>query len=126
MKIWKLVSGLFSIIFSVLVFFQSALAGLGNALEDNGEVGGTGGLIVSMVLLVVGILSIVIRNSNSKGGNIATIILCAIAALVGFTSAGSYSDLEVWSAWCVIILITSVLALIIGKKKKVNKEEDVA
>lgn len=126
MKIWKLVSGLLSIVFSVLVFFQSAIAGLGNALENNDEVSGTAGLIVSIVLLVVGILSIVIRNSNSKGGNIAIIILCAIAALVGFTSAGSYSDLTMWSGWCTIQLITAVIALFVGRKRKNKKEEEIA
>ena len=40
MKIWKLVAGILSIIFSVIVFFQSMLVGTANTLSSNGEVGG--------------------------------------------------------------------------------------
>mgnify|MGYP000052189692 CR=1 FL=1 len=39
MKIWKLVSGILSIVLVLFVLFQSCAAGLGNALEANGEVG---------------------------------------------------------------------------------------
>ena len=39
MKIWKLVAGILSIIFSVIVFFQSMLVGTANTLSSNGEVG---------------------------------------------------------------------------------------
>ena len=38
MKIWKLVAGILSIIFSVIVFFQSMLVGTANTLSSNGEV----------------------------------------------------------------------------------------
>ena len=38
MKIWKLVSGILSIVLVLFVLFQSCAAGLGNALEANGEV----------------------------------------------------------------------------------------
>ena len=38
MKVWRLVSGILSIILCVLVAFQSCAAGLSNALEENGEV----------------------------------------------------------------------------------------
>lgn len=41
MKIWKLVAGILSIIFSVIVFFQSMLVGTANTLSSNGEVGGS-------------------------------------------------------------------------------------
>ena len=39
MKTWKLVAGILSIIFSVIVFFQSMLVGTANTLSSNGEVG---------------------------------------------------------------------------------------
>ena len=122
MKIWKLVSGILSIVISAFVLFQSGIAGISNTLSENGEVGGSAGLIVAIMLLTAGIVSIVTRKSSSKGGNIAIIVLSGIAALMGFVGAGSYSDLKVWSGWCVILLIMAVVALIKGKKVKKDEK----
>lgn len=116
MKTWKLVAGILSIILSAFVLFQSMFAGLGNALSDNGEVSGTAGLIVSIMLLAGGIVSIVVRNKDGKGGNIAIVILFGIATLVGFTSAGSYGDLYIWSAWCLINVVLAIVSI-----RKMNK-----
>lgn len=112
MKTWKLVAGILSIILSVFVLFQSMFAVLGNALSDNGEVSGTAGLIVSIILLAGGIVSIVVRNKDGKGGNIAIVILFGIATLVGFTSAGSYGDLYIWSAWCLINVVLAIVSIL--------------
>ena len=51
MKTWKLVSGILSIVLFVLVSFQSCAAGMVNTIEDNGEVGGSAGIIVAIMLL---------------------------------------------------------------------------
>lgn len=64
MKTWKLVSGILSIIFFIFVSFQSCAAGLSNTLAENGELGGSAGVIVSIMLLAGGIVSIATR----KGG----------------------------------------------------------
>ena len=74
MKTWKLVSGILSIIMFVFVTFQSCAAGISNSIEDNGEVGGSAGIIVAIMLLAGGIVSIATRNSKGKGGNIAVIV----------------------------------------------------
>lgn len=93
MKTWKLVSGIISIILSVFVVFQSMMAGLANALEESGQVSGSAGLIVSICMLCGGIVSIVSRKNNSKGTNIALLILFSLATLTGFVLAENYSDL---------------------------------
>ena len=92
MKTWKLVSGIISIVLSVFVVFQSMIAGLANALEESGQVSGSAGLVVSICMLCGGIVSIVSRKNNSKGTNIALIILFGLATLTGFVLAGNYSD----------------------------------
>ena len=117
MKVWKLVSGILSIILFVLVTFQSCAAGVSNALEDNGEVSGSAGIILAVFMLAGGIVSIATRNSQGKGGNIALIIMFGLAALIGFANYGSYSDLAIWSGWCLINAILAVVAMISGKKK---------
>lgn len=116
MKTWKLVSGILSIVLCMLVLFQSCAAGLGNALAENGEVGGSAGVIVAVMLLAAGIVAIATRKSTGKGGNIALIVLNGIGALCGFTMAGSYSDLKIWAAWCLICAALAVVAIVKGKK----------
>ena len=117
MKVWKLVSGILSIVLFVFVSFQSCAAGLSNALEANGEASGTAGIMVAVFMLAGGIVSIATRKAQGKGGNIALIILFGIAALVVFTNYGSYSDLAIWSGWCLINAVLAVIAMITGKKK---------
>lgn len=116
MKTWKLVSGILSIVLFAVVSFQSCAAGVTNTLESNGEVGGSGGIILAILMLAGGIVSIATRKSEGKGGNIALIVLFGIGAIFGFATAGQFADLNIWAAWC---LINAVLALIaIFKKKK--------
>lgn len=122
MKVWKLVSGIISIILFVIVTFQSCAAGLSNALEANGEVSGTAGAMVAVFMLAGGIVSIATRNAKGKGGNIALLILFGLAALIGFANYGSYSDLAIWSGWCLINAVLAVVAMITGKKKNVDGE----
>ena len=117
MKTWKLVSGILSIVLFLLVSFQSCAAGLANTLSDNGEVGGSAGIILSILMLAGGIVSIATRKGN-KGGNIALIVLFGLAALVGFTLAGSYADLYIWSVWCLICAAVAIFALIKTKNKQ--------
>ena len=93
MKTWKLVSGILSIILFALVAFQSCAAGMSNALEENGEVSGSAGII-------------------------ALIIIFGLAALVGFAMHGSYSDLTIWAGWCLINAVLAAAALFRGGRKQ--------
>ena len=117
MSIWKLVSGILSIVLAVFVFFQSSIAGLSNTLEANGEVGGSAGLIVAICLLAGGIVSIATRKGG-RGSSIALVILFGLAALCGFTMAGSYADLTIWAGWCLICAVLALISAIKGKKKE--------
>ena len=111
MRTWKLVSGIISIVLSVFVVFQSMMAGLANALEANEQSSGSAGLVVSICMLCGGIVSIVSRKNNSKGTNIALIILFGLATLTGFVLAGNYSDLYIWSVWCLINTALAIISL---------------
>ena len=51
MKTWKLVSGILSIVLFIMVAFQSCAVGIGNTLGETGEVGGSAGIIVAIMLL---------------------------------------------------------------------------
>jgi hypothetical protein len=124
MKTWKLVSGILSIIFSVFVIIQSGVVGFSNIILENGELSGRAGIIVSMMLLAGGITSIVVRKGDN-GGSIALFILYGIGALFGFTLAGSYGDLYIWSWWCLICSVVALISTIkIKKGVPENDNED--
>lgn len=112
MKTWKLVSGVLSIILFVIVAFQSCIAGVGNTLSGSGEISGSAGIIVAIMLLSGGIVSVATRKSG-KGGDIALIVLYGIGALLGITLAGEmYTDLIIWGGWCLICGVASILDLV--------------
>lgn len=112
MKVWKLVSGILSIVLFVFVTFQSCAAGVANTLSENGEVSGSAGVMVAILMLAGGIVSIATRKSEKKGGNVALIVLFGLAAVVGLMHYGSYSDLVIWSVWCIINAVLAVVAII--------------
>ncbi len=118
MKTWKLVSGILSIVLFVAVVLQSCAAGISNTLEENGESGGSGGIIVAIMMLAGGIVSIATRKNSGKGGNIALIVLFGIGTITGFALAGSFSDLNIWAGWCLINAVIAVIAMIKGSKSK--------
>ena len=117
MKTWKLVSGILSIVFSVFVMFQSTAVGLGNAMTNSKEVSGSAGLIVAILMLAGGIVSIVVCKGG-KGGSVALIVIFGLAAMIGFTNAGTYIDLNVWSAWCLICTVLALLSACMSKPSK--------
>lgn len=117
MKTTKLVLGILSICIAAFVLFQSFFAGLSNAMSSNGEVGGTGGALVALLMITAGIVMIATRKSEKGGGSIAGMILYLIAALFGYATAGSYSDLKVWSTICLILALINLIALVKIKKQ---------
>ena len=119
MKTWRLVSGILSCILFAIVSFQSCAAGLSNAIQDNGEVSGSAGIILAVFMLTAGIISIAGRKNISKGPSIAIIILDGIAALMGYSNAGGFADLKVWSTWCLLCAILAVVAIFKAGPKEV-------
>lgn len=112
MKTWKLVSGILSIILFVVVCMQSCAVGIGNTLAENGETGGSGGIILAILMLAGGIVSVATKKAEGKGGNIALIVLFGLAAIFGFANMGSYTDLGIWSGWCLINAILAIISMI--------------
>ena len=115
LKTAKLIIGILSIVLSVIVLLQSCAVGVGNALADSEEASGQAGIIVAVVMLIAGIVGITTRSS--KGGGITTGIFFLFAALMGYANIGSYSDLGLWSALCLIFGLVFLIGSIAMKKK---------
>lgn len=118
MKTTKLVVGILMIVLSVFIIFQSSVAGIGNAVADNGQTSGSSGMLLAVMYLASGIVYICTRKKDGLGGDIAGLVMMIIAALMGF-NAGSYSDLVIW-AWLAFIIGVGffVWHLIVNKKTK--------
>lgn len=109
MKTAKLVFGILSIVFSMMVLFQSCAAGLVDAIEASGGTGGSAGLMVGILMLAGGIVDIAARNS--KGGAIACVILFCIAAVIGVTMYGVFTDLQIWSWYCILVAAINLISI---------------
>lgn len=96
----KKVIGIISIVLSVFITFQSFIAGISNTLSNTGEISGTSGLIVAILMLISGI--IILISKYSKGMVITSIVMYILASLIGFSNAGSYLDLNIWSGLCLV------------------------
>ena len=122
MKTAKLVTGILCMAFTLLVLFQSCAAGISNTISENGGVSGSAGFLLAILMLAGGIIEVATRKSLKKGGSIAAMILFFVAAILGFANASSYADLNIWSAWC---LVLGILNLIDWRSTpKNNKKED--
>lgn len=114
MKTWRLVSGILSITFCLMVLFQSCAAGVVNSIEQNDDTSGSAGMLVGILLLAGGIVSIATRKGG-KGGSIAVAVVYGLAALMGLSSAGgTYKDLIVWGVWCLVCAGLAIWAVIKG------------
>lgn len=90
-----LLLGIISIVLFLIISLQSCVAGLGNALSENGEVSGSAGLILSVFMLIAGIISVI--SKSNKGMTIVSTVFYVLGGLMGIANVGSYADLQIWS-----------------------------
>lgn len=110
----KKVIGIISIVLSVFVGLQSMIAGLGNTIVNNGEVSGTAGFILAIIMLVSGILTLASRES--KGILITAIVFYILGGITGLCNIGSYADLQIWSI--LNLIFAGLLIFKVTDKKK--------
>ena len=67
MKIWRLVSGILSMVLFLIITFQSCAVGVVNAVEDNkDDTSGAGGIVVAFGLLVSGIVATALGKRRTR------------------------------------------------------------
>lgn len=119
MKTWRLVSGILSIVLTVIVFFQSNLVAV---LGGKNNLEGGAGIIFALLLLTAGITSIATHRNISTGSKVALFLLFGIGAVIAITSAKIYKDLTVWGAWSALC---AIIALFGRKTKNATTKETV-
>ena len=109
----RLISGILSIVLSLVILLQSCAVGMLEAMGADGS-DSASGLLVALLLIAAGIVAIVTRN-GSRGGSIALVVLYAVAAVMGF-SATVYADLIVWAVWCCVCAVAAPVSLLRRRK----------
>ena len=107
MVMWKLTSGIISIVLTMVVFFQScavdSTSSISGLFGGATTYAGVGGKVVALLMLTGGITSIVTRNNKDNNGNKALMALFGLATLICFVFAGSvFRELIMWGAWCAV------------------------
>lgn len=120
MKTAKLVIGIISIVLFGFILFQSCVAGLGNAITDNGETSGSSGVFLAFCMLIAGIIAIATRKGIA--GGFVSGGFYAIGGIIGISNFGSYGDLQVWSILCFIFAVVTVVGSIMTKRTNVKVE----
>ena len=74
MKVWKLVSGIISMVVFIIIVFQSCATGVVNALDDNdADTSAAAGIWVAFILLVAGLTSACVWKEKSRWADFALI-----------------------------------------------------
>jgi len=120
MKTIKLIIGIISIVLSVVILLQSCAVSVGDAMLENGETGGSAGIIMAVILLISGIIAIATRSG--KGGGIVAGVFYLLGGLLGKVNVGTYTDLGIWSWMCIIFGIVFILGSIFFMKNNKSSE----
>ena len=120
MKVTKLVVGILQIVIAVFIVFQSMAVGIGHAMENSKDAGGSAGMITAILFLVTGIVYIATRKSPKLGGDIAGLIMMLITWIFAITNAHDYSDLQIWGWLAFIIGVGFFVWHLIANKKAKN------
>ena len=116
MKVWKIVSGIISILLSLVILLQSFVVGVFNTILKrvlgSSDSGGTTGIVVAVLLLIAAIVSIAVRKRETKKAYMPLIVLFELAAMIGFVGAGNNSGLVIWAIWCFVCFIVAAFGMI--------------
>ncbi len=123
MKIWKLISGILSILLSAFLFYQSRFAPLADILSGGGNAG-TAGVIAAITILAGGILSLFVK-SGSVGGNLAITVLYGIAAICGFHFSGTFPAFGLYAIWCLICAFLALIDLAVNRRDADDDYEEI-
>jgi uncharacterized membrane protein (UPF0136 family) len=91
----KLIIGIVTIVLFFLILLQSCAVGVGNALNESEDMGGSAGLLLGIFSLIGGIVGILMRNKSQ--GSIVAGAFYVFAALIGTYNSDVYTDLAIYS-----------------------------
>jgi hypothetical protein len=115
MKAWKIISGILSMLLSIVIaafsFFHFILAAGGYTSAS-----GIYGLLAAFVLFLAGLISLCTCGGR-LGGNITSTIFYFLSVVVSFARASSHVYLLISGIWSLICLIIVFIFCFFSKKK---------
>lgn len=111
MKIIKIITGIVSIIISIIIFIQSLMAGFLSDLFNLKEpLAAVSGLIVATIMLGSGVATLFTLTSPNSG------LICSAlyvdAAIIGYFDHDFFSYLILYASFCVIFALILILTSI--------------
>ena len=121
MKIWRIVSGILSIMAFFAIVLQSCAVYVSPLFDDApADENGIAGFFVSYIILAAGIVSVSVCKSKSRGADFSLFVLFAIAALWSFGTIEDSSSLIIWAWWAAICSFVSFVTMWIPRKEKTD------
>ena len=103
----RLIIGIFSILLSIIIGFQSCAASLGEAITKSETAGGAAGIILGFFMLAAGITTVAARKST--GGTITAIVAYALGGIVALANQSAFfQDLKIWT------VVSFIFATLLG------------
>lgn len=117
----RLIVGIFSILLSVIIGFQSCAASFGEAITKSETAGGAAGIILSFFMLAAGITAVAARKTT--GGTITAIAAYALGGIVALANQSAFfQDLKIWTV--VSFIFAVLLGISLFMKNKVSNAEN--
>ena len=113
----RMVIGIISIVLFLVISFQSCAAGLSNTLSSSGELSGSAGLFTAVCFFVGGLVGLLTRNSQKKGGPIVSCVFYWFSFFLSRMFSGSFSDLRIWGVLAFIFGAVYLLAAMRTRKQ---------
>lgn len=107
----KLILGIISMVLCVIILFQSCAAGLSNAIEGNGEISGSFGVLIALNLLFSGIIAVAARKSVSRIPMIIAVALLWFNYFIAKMYDDSYGFLEIWGFLCFVFGVVYLFSI---------------
>lgn len=115
MKVWKLISGIITIVFSVLLLQLGGCATMLTAAAESDNLSGVYIFLFGALFLSAGILSIIAFSKPAQWGDVPISILFILSIFVqGFGSTGSFNINYVftfWTFWAAVCIIMIAIDL---------------
>ena len=116
----RLIIGIFSILLSIIIGFQSCAASFGEAITKSETAGGAAGIILGFFMLAAGIITVAARKTT--GGTITAIVAYALGGIVALANQSAFfQDLKIWTV--VSFLFAVLLGVSLFMKNKVSNTE---
>jgi len=113
----RMIIGILSLVLFPLISLQSCAAGASNMMSNSGEISGSAGFITSVCFFVGGLVGLLTRNSQKKGGPITSCVFYWFAFFLSRMFSGSFTDLRIWGVMACIFGIVFLLAAMKTKKE---------